>query len=268
MHSCDMCGLYFPMAKTLQTHQRLLCKGRKPHSVARGDNDSSAQSTSVLASANLERPYCGCVLQTKSGLSEETSTSNASATSIPSQPSQEHLFSCRSCGKVYKHLCSLKRHQAACDSQPVKSCFAPESSEVRYSCSSCDKIYRSFQGLCRYRKVCASNAVPLTSNTLVAHACKICERTVDSFQGLRQHMRKAHSAMYYAEAHGLDDSSLPVSSCENQVSRKDSPSVNEGGDSIRPLGDTVEPDSYSSPPSPLPLVNGGSRTCFSPLLAL
>ncbi|KAJ3639133.1 hypothetical protein Zmor_004004 [Zophobas morio] len=100
MHSCDMCGLYFPMAKTLQTHQRLLCKGRKPHSVARGNGDSSAQSTSVLAAANLERPYCGCVLQTKSGLSEETSTSNASATSIPSQPSQEHLFSCRSCGKV------------------------------------------------------------------------------------------------------------------------------------------------------------------------
>ncbi|KAJ3639132.1 hypothetical protein Zmor_004003 [Zophobas morio] len=171
-------------------------------------------------------------------------------------------------GKVYKHLCSLKRHQAACDSQSVEYCSAPENSEVRYSCSSCDKIYRSFQGLCRHRKVCASRAVLLTSNTLVAHACKICERTFDSFQGLRQHMRKAHSAMYYAEAHGLDDSSLPVSSCENQVSRKDSPSVNEGGDSIRPLGDTVEPDSYSSPPSPLPLVNGGSRTCFSPLLAL
>ncbi|KAJ3640265.1 hypothetical protein Zmor_003574 [Zophobas morio] len=216
VHECDLCGLYFPLAKTLQTHQRLLCKGRKPSSRNRDDG----QVSSDVDQTGLECPYCGRVLQTKSGLTrhirdscpngkkdvnDEATTSSASAASIPCESNQDLLFPCTSCGKVYKHLCSLKRHQAVCYSQPVEPCSAPENSEVIYNCPLCGKIYRSFRGLCRHRKVCASREVPSTPDTTAVHICKVCERSFDSFQGLRQHMRKAHPTFYYAEAQGEDD---------------------------------------------------------------
>ncbi|KAJ3659942.1 hypothetical protein Zmor_011604 [Zophobas morio] len=68
VHSCDRCGLYFPLAKTLQTHQKLLCKGHKPSTSGKDGGDSVSQPSEDVASANLECPYCSRVLQTKSGL--------------------------------------------------------------------------------------------------------------------------------------------------------------------------------------------------------
>ena len=73
--------------------------------------------------------------------------------------------------------------------------------------------------------MCVNRAAPPTSDTAAAHMNKICERTFDSFHGLRQHIRRAHSIICYADAQGKEDSPLPVSNHSSMESRDDPVSI-------------------------------------------
>lgn len=103
--------------------------------------------------------YCGKVLQMRSEFTrhlhdscpnrkkdaiDETSISRISTTPMPSNPIQESFFPCPTCGKVHKHLSSLKRYQAARDSQFLESRRTPKDLVITYDCPTCDKTCQSF----------------------------------------------------------------------------------------------------------------------------